>query len=448
MQAGRCLHHELLAKQSSCSGNLLPYSRLQNTRKATSFCSALEKQDQYAASSSEVEKTIGRRSLHLGMAATLPLTASLLKAPSSQAEPLTLEQVTPKIVPTTQLTSREEQLINVFDTNTYSVVNIFDITIRGRAAAVPEVDVPEGNGSGVVWDQQGNIVTNYHVLGSVLKGLGPNALKAAAGPPRVARVTVLGTDGVQQTYDGVLVGADKSRDLAVVKINAPPEQLRPVTLGQSAPLRVGQQVLAIGCPFGFDHTLTTGVVSGLNREVQSVVGSIIPGGIQTDAAINPGNSGGPLLDSAGHLVGINTAIFTNTGTSVGVGFAIPGDMVTRIVPQLISNGRVVRPSLGIQVASPAVAARLNVTDGALVQLVVPGGAAQRAGLLPTRRGLTGIITGDVIKELNGVQIKAPPDLSRVLDELQIGQQVPLKVLRAADDKAQQEVTLLAELASE
>ncbi|GFH09880.1 protease do-like chloroplastic-like, partial [Haematococcus lacustris] len=210
---------------------------------------------------------------------------------------------------------RELQVIEVFNTNTYSVVNVFDNTLQGRSLAVAEADVPEGNGSGVVWDKLGHIVTNYHVLGNVLKSVRDDT--AAAGRElRVARVTLVGQDGLQLTFDGILVGVDKARDLAVLRINAAPEELVPVTLGSSEGLRVGQAVYAIGCPFGFDHTLTTGVISGLNREVKSVLGGTIPGCIQTDAAINPGNSGGPLLSSSGALLGLNTAIFTNTGTSV------------------------------------------------------------------------------------------------------------------------------------
>ena len=166
----------------------------------------------------------------------------------------------------------------------------------------------------------------------------------------MALVTLQGPDDVQRSYEARLVGADRPRDIAVLKINAAPDQLRPLQLGQSSSLRVGQQCLAIGNPFGFDHTLTTGVISGLNREIKSQAGSVIPGGIQTDAAINPGNSGGPLLDSSGRLIGVNTAIFTPTGTSAGVGFAIPVDTVSRVVPQLITKGRVTRPSLGVVVS--------------------------------------------------------------------------------------------------
>ncbi|KAL6763834.1 trypsin-like cysteine/serine peptidase domain-containing protein [Haematococcus lacustris] len=356
---------------------------------------------------------------------------------------------TPPIIPPQPLTDRELQVIEVFNTNTYSVVNVFDNTLQGRSLAVAEADVPEGNGSGVVWDKLGHIVTNYHVLGNVLKSVRDDT--AAAGRElRVARVTLVGQDGLQLTFDGILVGVDKARDLAVLRINAAPEQLVPVTLGSSEGLRVGQAVYAIGCPFGFDHTLTTGVISGLNREVKSVLGGTIPGCIQTDAAINPGNSGGPLLSSSGALLGLNTAIFTNTGTSVGVGFALPVDTVKRVVPQLIQNGKVVRPSLGAQFASAAVASRLRVGRGALVQTVAPGSAAEKAGVLPTRRTLSGISAGDVLVAIDSTPINSPADVTNVLDTLAISQRVTLRVLRNGGESGgqEQEVQLEAVLQSE
>jgi len=362
----------------------------------------------------------------------MSLASTLLSSTlPAKAESLTLEQVTPAVLARRPLTSREQALIDIFDQNTASVVSIYDFTLVGRTAvsqgASAEVDVPEGNGSGVVFDKDGHIVTNYHVLQSILKALGPGAQGK-----RVARVTLQGLDGLQRVYDGVLVGVDRERDLAVVKINVPPEQLRPIVLGTSSNLKVGQQVAAIGCPFGFDHTLTTGVVSGLNRQVRSLAGSLIPGGIQTDASINPGNSGGPLLDSRGLLIGINTAIFSNTGTSVGIGFALPVDAIARVVPQLIANGSVVRPSLGVQIATDTIAARLQVTRGALIQAVQPGSAAQKAGLLATRRGLGGIVPGDVIVQVGSMAIDSPAALAQALDQASVGDVVSVTVLRSTD----------------
>eukprot|EP00879_Flechtneria_rotunda_P011655 GHRR01012175.1.p1 GENE.GHRR01012175.1~~GHRR01012175.1.p1 ORF type:complete len:338 (+),score=104.95 GHRR01012175.1:339-1352(+) len=327
--------------------------------------------------------------------------------------------------------------------------------LQGRGpGAVPEVDVPEGNGSGIIWDQEGHLVTNFHVLQSSLTKLGGSAPSSAAPHPavgkRVALVTLQGPDGVQQAYDAVLVGADRPRDLAVLKVEASPDKLRPLLLGSSAPglLRVGQLCLAVGSPFGFDHTLTTGVISALNRDIRSQSGSTIPGGIQVDAAVNPGNSGGPLLDSSGRLIGINTAIFTATGTSAGIGFAIPVDTIARVVPQLISSGRVLRPSLGVEVSSDAVAQKLKVSAGALLAKVDPNGAAAAAGLLPTRRGLGGVIAGDVIAKLNGRPVLNGGDLLNALEQYQIGDTGKLTVLRTTDQGSKQEMEVEVKLQAE
>ncbi|KAG2449040.1 hypothetical protein HYH02_005791 [Chlamydomonas schloesseri] len=365
------------------------------------------------------------------------------------ASALTLEQVTPPVVPAPPLPPREAAIVSAFERANYSIVNVVDILLPGRAAANPEVDIPEGNGTGLIWDAEGHIVTNYHVVLNSLKGLtGPNP---AANRPRVAKVTLLNAaeGGLEQTFDAVLVGADRTRDLVVLQLAGavPPGALRPAALGSSSGVRVGQQCLAIGNPFGFSHTLTTGIVSALNRDIKSQLGTTIPGGIQTDAAINPGNSGGPLLDSSGAVIGINTAIFTPTGSSAGVGFAIPVDMVKSVVPQLIANGRVVRPSLDAQIAPDTVAARLNVGRGALIQSVTAGGAAEKAGLLPTRRGLSGIVAGDVIQAINGRPVNSAGDLLVALDGLAAGERAELRIVRSGDQGLQElsvAVTLSAE----
>ena len=187
-------------------------------------------------------------------------------------------------------------------------------------------EVPQGTGSGFVWDESGHIVTNYHVV------------QGAAS----AKVTLGETE-----YDADTVGVAPDQDLAVLEIRAARANLAPIAIGTSADLQVGQKVFAIGNPFGLDHTLTTGIVSALGRTIQSVTNRPIDGAIQTDAAINPGNSGGPLLDSAGRLIGVNTAIYSPSGASAGIGFAVPVDTVSRIVPELITHGKVVRPRLGV-----------------------------------------------------------------------------------------------------
>ncbi|XP_074576815.1 protease Do-like 8, chloroplastic [Curcuma longa] len=360
-------------------------------------------------------------------AATLSLFLHTSKHPSVAHalgdSSVTTEDVTSRVFLSGPLFPSEERTVEIFEKNTYSVVNIFDVTLRPRLNATGSIEVPEGNGSGVVWDNNGHIVTNYHVVG--------NALSRSPGPGQVvARVNILVTEGLQKTFEGRLVGANRAKDLAVLKVDAPAEFLKPINLGQSSSLRVGQQCLAIGNPFGFDHTLTVGVISGLNRDISSKTGATIGGGIQTDAAINPGNSGGPLLDSKGNMIGINTAIFTNTGASAGVGFAIPSSTVLRIVPQLIQFGKVVRAGLNAEIAPDPIANQLNVRNGALV-LQVPGNSvAAQAGLLPTTRGLAGnIVLGDVIVAVNDKPVRSRADLLKAFEEYNVGDTVLLKIQR-------------------
>ncbi|KAG9451284.1 hypothetical protein H6P81_011249 [Aristolochia fimbriata] len=336
---------------------------------------------------------------------------------------VTVEEVTPPVFPPGPLFPTEERVVKLFERNTNSVVNIFDITLRPQLNVTGVVEVPEGNGSGVVWDEQGHIVTNYHVVG--------NALSRNPSPGQVvARVNILVSEGLQKSFEGKLIGADRAKDLAVLKVEASKDLLNPIKVGSSSSLRVGQQCLAIGNPFGFDHTLTVGVISGLNRDISSRAGITIAGGVQTDAAINPGNSGGPLLDSKGSLIGINTAIFTQTGTSAGVGFAIPSSTVLKIVPQLIQFGKVVRASLNVEIAPDLVANQLNVRNGALVMQVPGNSSAAKAGLLPTSRGFAGnIILGDIITAIDEKSVKNKGDLSNILDDYSVGDKVLLEIVR-------------------
>ncbi|KAF5725367.1 protease Do-like 8 chloroplastic [Tripterygium wilfordii] len=339
---------------------------------------------------------------------------------------VTVEDVTPPVFPSGALFSTEERIVQLFEKNTYSVVNIFDVTLRPQLNVTGVVEIPEGNGSGVVWDKQGHIVTNYHVIG--------NALSRNPSPGQVvARVSILASEGLQKDFEGKLIGADRAKDLAVLKVEAPEELLRATKVGQSSTVRVGQQCLAIGNPFGFDHTLTVGVISGLNRDISSQTGVTIGGGIQTDAAINPGNSGGPLLDSKGTLIGINTAIFTQTGTSAGVGFAIPSSTVLKIVPQLIQLGKVVRAGLNVDIAPDVVANQLNVRNGALVLLVPGNSLAAKVGLLPTTRGFAGnIVLGDIIIAVDNKPVKSKAELYKVLDDYSVGDKVLLKIKRGSE----------------
>lgn len=339
---------------------------------------------------------------------------------------VTVEEVTPPVFPSGHLLPSEERVVQLFEKNTYSVVNIFDVTLRPQLNITGVVEVPEGNGSGVVWDGQGHIVTNYHVIG--------NSLSRSPSPGQVvARVNILASDGVQKSFEGTLIGADRAKDLAVLKVEAAADLLKPISVGPSSSLKVGQQCLAIGNPFGFDHTLTVGVISGLNRDIFSQTGVTIGGGIQTDAAINPGNSGGPLLDSKGNLIGINTAIFTQTGTSAGVGFAIPSSTLLKIIPQLIQFGKVVRAGLNIEIAPDLIANQLNVRNGALV-LQVPGNSlAAKAGLRPTTRGFAGkIVLGDIVAAVDNKPVRNKADLTRILDDYSIGDEVILKIMRDSE----------------
>ncbi|PKI79216.1 hypothetical protein CRG98_000508, partial [Punica granatum] len=245
----------------------------------------------------------------------------------------------------------------------------------------------------------------------------------------------------QSTYDAKVVGFDQDKDVAVLRVDAPKEKLRPIPIGVSADLLVGQKVYAIGNPFGLDHTLTTGVISGLRREISSAAtGRPIQDVIQTDAAINPGNSGGPLLDSSGSLIGINTAIYSPSGASSGVGFSIPVDTVGGIVDQLVKYGKVTRPILGIKFAPDQSVEQLGVS-GVLVLDAPANGPAGKAGLLPTKRDAYGrLILGDIITSVNGKKVTNGSDLYRILDQCEVGDTVTVEVLRG-DHKEKIPVTL-------
>ncbi|PHU27555.1 Protease Do-like 1, chloroplastic [Capsicum chinense] len=309
-----------------------------------------------------------------------------------------------------KLQTDELATVRLFQENTPSVVYITNLASRQDMFTLDIFEVPQGSGSGFVWDKNGHIVTNYHVI------RGASDL----------RVTLAD----QSTYDAKVVGFDQDKDVAVLRIDAPIDKLRPIPIGISADLLVGQKVFAIGNPFGLDHTLTTGVISGLRREINSAAtGRPIQDVIQTDAAINPGNSGGPLLDSSGNLIGINTAIYSPSGASSGVGFSIPVDTVSGIVDQLVQFGKVTRPILGIKFAPDQSVEQLGVT-GVLVLDAPPNGPAGKAGLLPTKRDSYGrLILGDIITSINGKKVSNGTDLYRILDQCKVGEKVIVEVLR-------------------
>jgi S1-C subfamily serine protease len=262
-----------------------------------------------------------------------------------------------------------------------------------------------------VWDDRGHVVTNFHVVEDADS----------------AKVTIGDAE-----YEATIAGFARDQDLAVLKVAAPRERLVPIRVGTSADLQVGQKVYAIGNPFGLDFTLTTGIVSALGRTIQGVSGATIFDVVQTDAAINPGNSGGPLLDSAGRLIGVNTAIYSPSGASAGIGFAVPVDTVSRIVPELIAHGRVIRPILGVDLderLSAAVTRRLGV-QGVLIRGVARGGGAAAAGLEGTtvdRRG--GVVPGDIVQEIDGKPVSSTSDLLGRLGGYRPGDTVMLTVWR-------------------
>ena len=355
--------------------------------------------------------------------------SSVAQLPSPEASvALSLEEITPSVDSSPpKLSKHEKKVVDIFAGTNPSVVNVYDVSIKGRPVASTGLALePEGNGSGFVIDENNHIVTNYHVLQNILDGKSGVEVGRKA---KVAVVYVLQPDGTQRMCDGLLVGVDRERDLAVLQVDSSSGSLKPLPLGSSAALRIGEPVIAIGNPFGFEHTLTTGIVSALGRGFSSQTGSVIGGGIQTDAALNPGNSGGPLLNLNGQVVGVNSAIFTNTGQNTGIGFAIPVETVQRVVPQLIKFGKVQRANLGLTPAPDPVTRSLNVSEGVLIQTIDPDGPAAKAGLQATRRGLTGIMTGDVIVGLKSRKIKNAYDLSTVLDTCEVDERVEITAIR-------------------
>jgi len=309
------------------------------------------------------------------------------------------------VTPRGDLTAEERSNIDVFETWKGSVVfistsqRVMDFWTRNV------MSVPRGTGSGFVWDEQGHIVTNLHVIAGA------------------AEATVKLADG--RDYPARLVGGSPAHDIAVLKITPTGKALVPVAIGASDDLRVGQKVFAIGNPFGLDWTLTTGIVSALDRSLDSENGSVIRHLVQTDAAINPGNSGGPLLDSAGRLIGVNTAIYSPSGASAGVGFAVPVDTVNRVVPEIIVHGHYSPPGLEIEsddMLSRAVARELGVEGVAVLR-----GAAPFRGARLGARNL--VVPGDVILSVEGKEVATSAQLAAILDDYKVGDEVRLEVWR-------------------
>ncbi|NPA82065.1 MAG: PDZ domain-containing protein [Epsilonproteobacteria bacterium] len=316
------------------------------------------------------------------------------------------------ITPRGELAAIEKTNISIFEHSKDSVVYISTLQTVVDPWSRSVWDVPRGTGSGFVWDKFGHIVTNFHVI------------EGASS----ARVRL--SNGVD--YPATLVGADPSHDLAVLKIDPVLNVMKPVIIGDSKSLKVGQIVYAIGNPFGLDWTMTMGIISALDRVIDEESGAKIKHAIQTDAAINPGNSGGPLLDSAGRVIGVNTAIYSPSGASAGIGFAIPIDLVNRVVSRLIAYGRYVKPSLGIESDDRvnAMLKRRYGIEGVAVLSVRVGSGAYKAGLVPAKFYPDGTFEfGDIILKVNGKRVKSLEELDEVLDNFSIGDRVVLEVLR-------------------
>ncbi|MDQ2974079.1 MAG: trypsin-like peptidase domain-containing protein [Acidobacteriota bacterium] len=341
-------------------------------------------------------------------------TVALIDRFSNRLQPASfaLTESAPASLTNPATASDEQNNIEIYRTLSPGVVNVHSTTYARDFFGY--VEPQEGSGSGSVIDQEGNILTNYHVI--------EGATKLAV------------SFGGQKNYAAKLVGGDPDTDLAVIKlIETPKERLTIVPLGDSDKLEVGQKVLAIGNPFGLDRTLTTGVISGLQRPIRARNGRPIEGAIQTDASINPGNSGGPLLDSHGRMIGINSQILSPSGASAGVGFAVPVNIAKRIVPQLVRSGEVSRPKLGVSTRDVEILKNqidLPVSSGVVIWQVAPGEAAANAGL----RGLTqtengDVEIGDVIVGMDNEKIDGSDDLYHILDKHQVGDTVQVQIVR-------------------
>ena len=322
--------------------------------------------------------------------------------------------------PVSGLTEDERNTIDVVKRSTGSVVFVTNIQ-RVRGSFFSQERVERGTGSGFLWDDKGHIVTNSHVVE------GGEAFTV--------------TLANQKNYQARLVGQEPNKDIAVLRIVDVGDEIKPVRVGSSSNLLVGQKVIAIGNPFGFDQTVTTGIISSVGRKIQGFGGVTIRDMVQTDASINPGNSGGPLLNSDGELIGMNTLIYSSTGTSSGIGFAVPVNTIKRIVPQLIQYGKVIRPGLGVTIISDQVARRSGVRKGVIVREATRGGNAYRAGIRGLVRDEYGrIYIQDVIIGIDDFEVKSYDDLYNALDRYKIGDIVTV-TLERNDKKRQVKVKL-------
>ncbi len=347
----------------------------------------------------------------LGAGATLAL---LLAGTQSGVRLLDRAEAAPPVHepdPNEWLTNDERNTIRIFKDVSPSVVHVINKAFQRDFFSADLTEVQRGSGSGFVWSREGHIVTNYHVV------QGGNAFSVVLDD--------------QSQYEARLLGAEPKKDIAVLKIEVDPAKtrLKPIEVGQLRGLQVGQKVIAIGSPFGLDRTLTTGVVSALGRELKGVGNVTIRDMIQTDAAINPGNSGGPLLDSRGRLIGMNTAIYSPSGSSAGIGFAVPVSFIRRLVPQVIATGHPSTPSPGVRPSADWGARRLGV-QGVIVRSVEPNTGAAQAGLRGTSEDARGrLILGDILVAVEGKRTRNYDELYNALDTVQPGQEVVVQYVR-------------------
>jgi S1-C subfamily serine protease len=327
---------------------------------------------------------------------------------------LAINQLYAKTVDLSRLTPDERNNIEVVQGSVNSVVNISNIKIArsGFWFDMNATEVPAGAGSGFVWGNNGHIVTNFHVV--------------AGGD-----IFTASFKGNKEQYRAKIVGVSPEKDIAVLKLEKIPKNFTPLKIGKSENLLVGQKAIAIGNPFGLDHTVSKGIISALGRQVLGIGNRTIRGMIQTDASINPGNSGGPLLNSSGELIGMNTMIYSTTGSSTGVGFALPVQTIKRIVPQLIKYGRVKRPGLGIAPLEDRYREYFGIENGVVVKYISDeSGPAASIGLQGIRRDRFGrYYLGDIITKVAGVKLKSVDDIYHALDSKEIGEKVEIEYIR-------------------
>lgn len=336
---------------------------------------------------------------------------------SNKEQALAVEQL--------NLLQSEKNTIKIFEENVKSVVNVSNIRIArtGWWFHSEEMEVPAGAGSGFVWDDQGHIVTNYHVIAN-------------------GDSFVISFHKDKETYDAEVVGTYPQKDIAVLKLKKKPKKLYPIRPGVSKSLRVGQKALAIGNPFGLDHTMTSGIVSATDRKIRGVANVTIHGMIQTDCSINPGNSGGPLYDSQGRVIGMNTMIYSASGSSAGVGFSVPIDAIKSIVPQIIKHGKVKRPGLGIGLLEERLKYHFGIEKGIVVKYVDPKSPAASAGLEGMSRDRRGrYLLGDILLEIDGKEVNNYDEIFNVLDNYNVGDEVEITFLRG-DKKSKTKLKLM------